>query len=85
MGKAKKKKEKNSALKETTANLTHSQEPGQTCEPENKRPTQTPTTTTPFSTAGIQDEFEFVDVVSHFRGANEKKNPTETPKPTPPF
>ena len=65
MGKAKNNKAKNSALKKTTANLTHSQEPGQTCEPDNQRPTQTPTTTTPFSTAGIQDEFEFWDVVSN--------------------
>ena len=85
MGRAKNNKAKNSALKKTTANLTHSQEPGQTCEPENKRPTQTPKTTTPFSTARIQDEFEFGDVVSIFGGANEKKNPTETPKPTPPL
>ena len=85
MGKAKNNKAKNSALKKTTANLTNSQEPGQTCEPENKRPTQTTKTTTPFSTAGIQDEFEFGDLVYLFGGANEQKNPTETPKPTPPF
>ena len=85
MGKAKNNKAKNSALNKTTANLTHSQEPGQTCEPENQRPTHTPKSTTPFSTAGIQDEFKFGDVVSNFVGANEKKNPTETPKTTPPF
>ncbi len=64
MGKAKNNKAKNSALNKTTANLTQSQEPGQTCEPENKHPTPTPKTTTPFSTEGIQDELEFGDVVS---------------------
>ncbi len=41
--------------------------------------------TTPFSTAGIQDEFEFGDVVSILWGAIEQKNPTETPKTTTPF
>ncbi len=85
MGRAKNNKAKNSALKKTTANLTHSQEPGQTCEPDNKRPTQTPKTTTPTSTAVIPDEFECEDFVSNFGGAKEKQNPPDTPKPTPPF
>ncbi len=85
MGRVKNNKAKNSALKKTTANLTHSQEPGQTCEPENKRPTETPKTTTPFSTAGIQDEFEFGAVASILGVAIEQKNPTETPKTTTPF
>ena len=75
MGQAKNNKAKNSALNKTTANLTNSQEPGQTCEPENKHPTQTPKTTTPFSTAGIQDEFEFGEVVSILGGTIEQKNP----------
>ncbi len=68
MGKAKNNKTKNSALNKTTANLPNSQESGQTCEPENKRPTQTPKTTTPFSTAGIQDKLEFEGMTSFFGG-----------------
>ena len=86
MGRAKNNKEKNSALKKTTtATLPTSQEPGQTCEPENKRPTQTPGTTTPFSTAGNQDEFDFGNVVPILWGAKNKTHPTETPTTTTPF
>ncbi len=55
MGKSKNNKAKNSALNKTTANLTHSQEPGQTCETKKKNPTETPKTATPFSTAKTQD------------------------------
>ncbi len=35
---------------------------------EKKNPTETPKTTTPFSTAGIQDELEFGGVTSFFGG-----------------
>ncbi len=86
MGKAKNNKVKNSALKKTTTpTLPNSQKPGQICEPENKHQTPTPGKTTPFSTAGNQDEFDFGNVVPILGGAKNKTHPTETTKTTTPF
>ena len=59
MGKAKNLEAKIHTLNKTTESLPNLQEPGQTCETKKKKPTETPKTATPFSTAGIQDELEF--------------------------
>ena len=89
IGKAKNLKAKIRSLNQTTESLPNSQEPGQSCETKKKKqkmkPNKATKTATSFSTAGIQDEFEFGDVVSILGGAIEQKNPTETPKTTTPF
>ncbi len=68
MGKAKNLKAKIRSLYQITESLPNSQEQGQTCEMKEKHPTETTKTATPFSTACIQDELDFGDVVSFLGG-----------------
>ena len=68
MGRAKNSKAKPRSLNKTTESLPNSQGPGQTCETKQKKPTDTPKTATPFSTAAIQDELDFGDVASFLCG-----------------
>ncbi len=53
--------------------LPNSQEQGQTCEKKKQKPTETPKTSTSFSTAGIQDELEFRNIAS-FGGKIERES-----------
>ena len=64
MCKAKQFKAFSRSLNETTVSIPNSQEQGKTCETKKKKPTETPTKATSFSTAGIQDELEFGDIAS---------------------
>ena len=68
MGKAKNLKAKIRTRNKTTESLPNSQGPGHTCETKQKKPTDTPKTATPFSTAGIQDELDFGDVATFLGG-----------------
>ncbi len=84
IGRTRNTKAKNSALDKTPTNLPNSQETGQPCEPENTHPTTTPTPTTPFSTAGIE-ELRSGDVASVLTGATETQSQPDPLKSKPPF
>ncbi len=84
MGRTRNTKANNSALDKTPTNLPNSQETGHSSEPEKTRPTTTPTPTTRFSTAGIE-ELKSGDVASVLTGATDTQSPPDPLKTTPPF